>query len=190
MTTPNIEELMKILLRCNEDGSLAEITENEQKQTADALQSQAERIKTLEGQSIEVDKVLARENVSLRATLEQIAATEPVAYLYEMATAMMTPGNYSGWVLKLEYQKPCVPEGAVRNLQELFTRPMPAQRCTYCDGTGDVHSIDGEWRGKCPCAQDVTELVDALERLARLGNGDQYGNMIARDALSKYKGAK
>ena len=51
---------------------------------------------------------------------------------------------------------------------ELFTRPMPAQ--------------------------DVTELVEALEKLARLGNGDQYGNsdgnMIARNALSKYKGAK
>lgn len=26
------------------------------------------------------------------------------------------------------------------------------QRCTYCDGTGDVHGIDGEWRGSCPCA--------------------------------------
>jgi hypothetical protein len=22
-------------------------------------------------------------------------------------------------------------------------------RCQYCDGTGDVHSIDGEWRGEC-----------------------------------------
>ena len=49
----------------------------------------------------------------------------------------------------------------------LFTRPMPA---------------------------DVTELVEALEKLASLGNGDQYGNsdgnMIARDALAKFKGAK
>ena len=53
-------------------------------------------------------------------------------------------------------------------MKPLFTRPMPAQ--------------------------DVTELVEALEKLARLGNGDQYGNsdgnMIARKALSKYKGAK
>lgn len=22
-------------------------------------------------------------------------------------------------------------------------------RCPYCDGTGDVHSITGEWRGAC-----------------------------------------
>lgn len=25
------------------------------------------------------------------------------------------------------------------------------RRCEYCDGTGDVHSIDGEWRGTCIC---------------------------------------
>lgn len=24
-------------------------------------------------------------------------------------------------------------------------------RCPYCDDTGDVHSIDGEWRGECDC---------------------------------------
>lgn len=22
--------------------------------------------------------------------------------------------------------------------------------CIYCDGTGDVHRIDGEWLGVCP----------------------------------------
>ena len=25
-------------------------------------------------------------------------------------------------------------------------------RCQYCDDTGDVASIDGEWRGYCVCA--------------------------------------
>ena len=24
-------------------------------------------------------------------------------------------------------------------------------RCVHCDGTGDVHSPDGEWRGQCTC---------------------------------------
>lgn len=37
----------------------------------------------------------------------------------------------------------------------------------------------------------VSELVEALERLARLGNGDQYGNSIGNDiakaALAKAK---
>jgi hypothetical protein len=27
----------------------------------------------------------------------------------------------------------------------------PPARCEYCDGTGDVHSITGEWRGRCTC---------------------------------------
>lgn len=31
-------------------------------------------------------------------------------------------------------------------------------RCQYCDGTGDVHGIDGEWRGSC------TECPAAMER--------------------------
>lgn len=26
------------------------------------------------------------------------------------------------------------------------------RRCEYCDGTGDVHSIDGEWCGTCICS--------------------------------------
>lgn len=27
----------------------------------------------------------------------------------------------------------------------------PPPRCSYCGGTGDVHSLDGEWRGLCAC---------------------------------------
>jgi hypothetical protein len=27
-----------------------------------------------------------------------------------------------------------------------------SKRCEHCDDTGDVHSIDGEWRGRCTCA--------------------------------------
>ena len=80
MTTPNIEELMAILLRCNEDGSLAEITENEQKQAANALQSQAERIEHAEIRESKLHKEFNRvdlENQALRAQLAEIAATEP-----------------------------------------------------------------------------------------------------------------
>jgi len=40
--------------------------------------------------------------------------------------------------------------------------------------------------------EEVRALVEALEKLARLGNGDLYGNsdgnMIARTALAKLKG--
>lgn len=24
-------------------------------------------------------------------------------------------------------------------------------RCVMCDSTGDVHGLNGEWRGRCPC---------------------------------------
>ncbi len=30
-------------------------------------------------------------------------------------------------------------------------RPVMGARCPNCDDTGDVHSIDGEWRGICSC---------------------------------------
>lgn len=37
----------------------------------------------------------------------------------------------------------------------IYTAPQPLameqKRCGYCDGTGDVHSVDGQWRGRCTC---------------------------------------
>lgn len=43
-------------------------------------------------------------------------------------------------------------------------------RCPYCDDTGDVHSIDGEWRGSCDCckvvkASDLQGLCDEWENM-------------------------
>lgn len=37
----------------------------------------------------------------------------------------------------------------------------PTKRCPNCDDTGDVHSIDGEWRGvcHCPAGQAINEQV-------------------------------
>lgn len=106
----------------------------------------------------------ARERDALRAQLDAIAATEPVLVVEK------EPDYWSGGHFH-EGSKPHVKPTKVWSLPigtKLFTRPMPAQ--------------------------DVTELVEALEQLARLGNGEHYGNsdgnMIARDALSKYKGAK
>jgi hypothetical protein len=28
---------------------------------------------------------------------------------------------------------------------------IDAERCEYCDGTGDVHQADGVWFGACTC---------------------------------------
>lgn len=35
-------------------------------------------------------------------------------------------------------------------LQSAAQAPVD-KRCEYCDGTGDVHPPDGEWRGVCCC---------------------------------------
>lgn len=36
-------------------------------------------------------------------------------------------------------------------LSKLRAPVTDERRCEHCDGTGDVHSIDGEWRGTCIC---------------------------------------
>jgi hypothetical protein len=35
------------------------------------------------------------------------------------------------------------------------------ERCGYCDGTGDVTSITGEWRGECTECRSAAELWPA-----------------------------
>lgn len=57
----------------------------------------------------------------------------------------------------------------IDNYQERLkaTLSQPAtKRCEYCDGTGDVHSIDGEWRGVC------TECHPASARVVSDGDVD------------------
>lgn len=49
---------------------------------------------------------------------------------------------------------------------DMLAAPQPASAavpttCSYCDGTGDVHSADGEWRGVCNCAQPASLGVNA-----------------------------
>jgi len=42
--------------------------------------------------------------------------------------------------------------------------PVPPEtyHCGHCDGTGDVHGIDGEWKGQCDCS-----VGDGTERLCQ-----------------------
>ena len=42
-------------------------------------------------------------------------------------------------------------------------------RCQYCDGTGDVHTPTGEWRGSCGCEAARTQATEpAQAAFARL----------------------
>lgn len=52
--------------------------------------------------------------------------------------------------------------------EKAFEASANSPRCQYCDGTGDVHSITGEWRGECPECKPVApadELVSMVYRL-------------------------
>lgn len=39
-------------------------------------------------------------------------------------------------------------------------QPLAEKRCQYCDGTGDVHSVDGQWRGECNCQKQPQARPD------------------------------
>lgn len=58
--------------------------------------------------------------------------------------------------------------------------------CSACGGTGDVHSIDGEWRGSCDCdassapSQEAAPLEGLSELVARLRKPD---GVISRGAV-------
>lgn len=45
-----------------------------------------------------------------------------------------------------------------------YSRAEAHPRCEHCDGTGDVHSIDGEWRGRCSCP--IGEATEAAHKEA------------------------
>ena len=175
MTMPNIEELMALADRYA-TLRIGEGTANARKELHDAMQSQAARIKELEAEIItrtsygdeQTDFAikLAAERDALRAQLAEIENVEPVAWAmsYDGVTLYTLWCEGACALLDCEVKR----HGGTARKIPLFTRPMPAQ--------------------------NVTELVEALEKLARLGNGEHYGNsdgnMIALTALSKYKGVK
>ena len=196
MITPNIENIIKSLV------VKADVMEMGEKiawgsdtalmrQAAAALQSQAERIKELiDSVNFKHSKITELENErdTLRAHLAEIEKAEPViwAISYDGVTPYTLWHEGDGPLLDGEVKR----QGGTTQKLALFTRPMPVQSAEHCLWARNGHE---------PCQhvkpmQDVTELVEALEKLARLGNGEHYGNsdgnMIARDALSKYKGAK
>ena len=182
MITPSIENIIKSLVV---EAGVMEMGEKVawgsdtalMRQAAAALQTQAERIKELEAEIItrtsygdEQTDFAIKLAAERGALLAAISATEPHYW------------EYKGSLYQSKVNDEC---------EELFTRPMPPQII----GLQDVHDAVTADPTLADCSQDVNaELVEALEKLARLGNGDQYGNsdgnMIARNALSKYKGAK
>lgn len=71
-------------------------------------------------------------------------------------------------------------------------QPQAEKRCQYCDGTGDVHSIDGQWRGECHCQkQPQAEAVsdDLRDRLVAISQAiadqdDRAAQAMIREILA------
>ena len=124
MTTPN-EELITYLRSFFIDENVSAIKAN---QIANALQSQAERIATLEDDVESLQKnidttcssaaeLIAKcfaDRDTLRAELAEIEKTEPVATINNLSNSRMFTLEANGYSRK----------------DKLYTRPMPAQRLT------------------------------------------------------------
>ena len=151
-----------------------------------ALQTQAARIKELDAdrETALAPLQIALDEVSrLRAQLAEIEKREPVAWAisYDGVTPYTLWCEGDGALLDCEVKR----QGGTTRKMPLFTRPIPAQII----GLQDVHDAVTADPTLADCAQNVMELVEALEKLARLGNGEHYGNsdgnMIARTALEQ-----
>ena len=185
MTTPNIEELIAKLSYYSGDGVQIDMARQAQRQAADALQSQAERIKKLERtpqvgyfykwkEAMHGIARLMDERDTLRAQLAEIEKAEPVAIALNTGTRQAVK-----WLQN-------IPHG-----EKLYTRPMPVQSAEHCLWARNGHE---------PCQhvkpmQDVTELVEAVTCLLQLirREAPQLSGKVmgfAETALSKYKGAK
>jgi len=199
MTTPNIEELVTYLRGFFIDENMTAVKAN---RIADTVQAQAERIKALEldldvqAGSIEaVQAVNARQAERIKELEAEIItrasygdeqtdfaiklAAERDALRAQLAEIAATEPVAYRWVWKSKpwdiegwcytNTPPTLPE--LQEIEPLFARPMPAQ--------------------------DVTELVEALEEYGRAGVGNSTdwrvqlsALRLATAALSKYKGAK
>ena len=77
---------------------------------------------------------------------------------------------------------------ALRWAKENRTPPAAAvsePTCIYCDGTGDVHSIVGEWKGRCHCAAAVSEPWQPIDSAPKdgtelIGWRDDCGPLLIR----------
>lgn len=72
-----------------------------------------------------------------------------------------------------KYQIGCIDEKDIvlSEVCELITKtklaPIDAiERCIHCDGAGEVHGVDGEWRGTCTeCLKSESEVQQIEERV-------------------------
>ena len=109
---------------------------------------------------------LEAENAKLRAELERrvpagfvLVPVEPTPEMVSAAEEAHMPFGDMDIALRMA----------------MLAAPAP-ERCEYCDGTGDVHGLDGEWKGSCVCpagrapvqAEPASPWVAVSERLPQI----------------------
>ena len=188
MTTPNIEELIDRLRDPQTRGTTGEWFDRAV--AADALQSQAERIKELEA----VNKLLSgiqenteEENRALRAQLAAIAATEPVAWFFTDIQsgdqeADTDPDSYTREVAT-----------GYKRKQPLFTRPMPAD-VTELVKDAERWRFTMWWQDQNPRPESIQNCLTDIHRWARargaLGPNSEELQQATDAAITNAKGAK
>ena len=82
---------------------------------------------------------------------------EPVAWLYEIANCLHPEGNYTDWRPCISRNRPSVPDGAIRNIQPLYTAAPSQEPVALTDSYAGVIA----WIGDKQCKLLVTE--DAIK---------------------------
>jgi len=73
-------------------------------------------------------------------------------YFGTVSEVMDNRDSKHGVILLVQNPEPNFKVAQAPNAQQAEPEQQePTKRCPNCDDTGDVHSIDGEWRGVCHC---------------------------------------
>lgn len=89
--------------------------------------------------------------ISTRPEYAWVGADCPPEYRRVGSIDVADPADVS-WALDRDYRIGAIYDGNSYSVAEPCAADIYEEiRCEHCDGTGDVHSIDGEWRGVCTC---------------------------------------
>lgn len=138
----------------------------------DALETESMRLAAcgvaalgyFEGCAEEYHSASLHDVLALRAQLAQqqgvpvgwkLVPVEPTPEMVSAAEEAHMPFGDMDIALRMAIlSAPSAPAAVQEGYVLVPVEPIPkccSKRCEYCDGTGDVHGLDGEWKGSCVC---------------------------------------
>ena len=125
--------------------------------------------KLLDGYTDDVTRVYKAMRSAALSAVNQVNAAqpEPIGYIDRKDIARLSNYKAMIWPGTNEIDAVAV----------YLAAPQEAARCKTCDGTGDVHGIDGEWRGECTVCEAAQPdgLSSAIERGTKAWAGTPAG---------------